>query len=157
MLHKARTDQSIDVLAMKPLRKYGSGIGEKILSRFRPSKLFYLNFGDFGCPKWLRFACSTPLCYKQIWTILGTKNHQNLDKNSLEGPNRLRIFFLLYRYHISWLVSWPEHRLIDLYEPCATLQGCTFIYTSIYARTLKLFFVSSENDCTFLDFLPNSY
>ena len=30
-------------------------------------------------------------------------------------------FFLLYRYHISWVVSWPEHRLIDLYEPCATL------------------------------------
>ena len=44
VLHKARTDQSIDVLAMKPLRKYGSGIGEKILSRFRPSKLFLSQF-----------------------------------------------------------------------------------------------------------------
>ena len=40
VLHKARTDHSIDVLVMKPLRKYGSGVGAKILSRFRPSKLF---------------------------------------------------------------------------------------------------------------------
>ena len=44
VLHRARTDQSIDVLAMKPLRKCDGGIGEKILSRFGPSKLFLSQF-----------------------------------------------------------------------------------------------------------------
>ena len=39
-LHKARTDQPIDILQEKTLRKCDDCVGEKILSRFRPSTLF---------------------------------------------------------------------------------------------------------------------
>ena len=44
VLHRARTDSDFDILAMKPLRKCDGGIGEKILNRFRPSKLFLSQF-----------------------------------------------------------------------------------------------------------------
>ena len=44
VLHRARTDSDFDILAMKPLRKCDGGIGEKILSRFGPSKLFLSQF-----------------------------------------------------------------------------------------------------------------
>ena len=44
-LHKARTDQPIDILQEKTLRKCDDCVGEKILSRFRPSTLFL--YGNF--------------------------------------------------------------------------------------------------------------